>query len=506
MKSTKSYGLIIKELLEVTDTKFTVLAKAVGYDISYISKWCNNIKIPSTKNIETVNAKLSLFFSDEIIKQGKTGEVYKLFEISDPLDESNKDVLYEQIYSILENGYKNSKSDLCQKSEKNFEDNKVVVGNKNVIFCLTELIKNTIQNSTQCIDFISTLDICKIAHHLDLDIIEEFKSNDIRINAKVGFDMNEFESKPDYYIPRVYFILNEFLNIDFDLYDNKEIDKLNIIAIRDKFAVLCSLDIDGMIEVATIVIDIDTVNGIYDHANAKFKTENILVKSAEFLGMDKGGYRTEFYSNDEFQFLSTRGFEFLLPSDIITEIINEAHRQGFNEDMDLLIRKIQITWEEVFEKSKINFIILKSALMKYIEDGEIFYAEVSYNLSPEQRKIHAQNVIECMRNNNDIKFTILDDELLNYKANLFKLSVYVNNKKIFLKKNFKSMSHSSNPLYYTIINDKLVRYINDYLISLRDKDYCSEFDVNATEKIVEKYGTMYLRLLDAQNRKKVSNI
>ena len=203
MKSTKSYGLIIKELLEVTDTKFTVLAKAVGYDISYISKWCNNIKIPSTKNIETVNAKLSLFFSDEIIKQGKTGEIYKLFEISDPLDESDRDVLYEQIYSILENGYKNSKSDLCQKSDKNFEDNKVVVGKKNVIFCLTELIKNTIQNSTQYIDFISTLDICKIAHHLDLDIIEEFKSNDIRINAKVGFDMNEFESKPDYYIPRI---------------------------------------------------------------------------------------------------------------------------------------------------------------------------------------------------------------------------------------------------------------------------------------------------------------
>jgi len=498
MKKSKSYGLIIKELLDVTDTKFTVLAKAVGYDISYISKWCNNIKIPSIKNIETVNSKLAQFFSEEVIKQGKIEDINKSFEIRQYTVEhlAKKELLYEVIYKILETGYKNSKSDFCQKTENTTEDNKIIIGNKKITSFVTDLLRTTIESSTDDIEIISTLDICKTTSNINPDMIEGLKMKNIRVNAKVALDMSEFESNPNFYIPRIYFILNECLNIEFDFYDNKELDKLNIIAIKNKFAIICSLNLDGIMEVATVIMEQDKVNAIYEQVSIKFRTESLLIKSTEFLGMDKGGYRTEFYSNDEFQFISTRGFEFLLPYEIINEIINDVYNQGLNEDTAFFIKKIQITWEEVFEKSKINFIILKSALMKYFEDGEIFYAEVNYKVTPEQRKKHALNVLECMRNNKDIKITVLDDELLNHKLNFFKISVYVNNRKIFLKKNRKSESNSA-PLYYTIINEKFVKLINEYLTSLKDRDYCVEYDLNATERIIEKYGTMIQRILDA---------
>lgn len=496
MKKIKNYGSIIKDLLDVTDTKFTVLAKAVGYDISYISKWCNNIKIPSMRNIETVNKKLSLFFSEEIIKQNKINEISHILDVKSYLGTSpDKDKLSDCIFKLLENGYKTSRSELLQKSDTSNENVKVIFGNKQVAVYIMDLIKTTIENSKTDIELICTLDICKISSLTNLDIFNDFMLDNIKVNGKIALNMEEFEENSDHYIPRIYFILSECLNVDFDIYDSKKLDKLNIIAVKDKFAILCSLNNSGLIDVATVVTDNELVNNIYDQTNMKFKTENLLIKSTEYLGMDQGGYRTEFYSDEEFQFLSTRGFEFLLPGNIITEIIKDAYEQGYGDDISFLIKKIQITWEEIFEKSKISFIILKSALMKYIEDGEIFYAEVSYNLTPEQRKNHALNILDCMRNNSDIKITVLDDELLNYRS-VFNMSVFVNNKKIFLKKNRKTKENIS--LYYTINNEKLVKYISDYLLSIKNKEFCMEYDVNALEKVVEKYGTMFLRILDAQ--------
>lgn len=504
MNKTGKYGSVLKKLLCFTNTKFMVFSKIVGYDISYISKWCNNIKIPTFKNIGVINKKASKFFSEEIVKQNKVEEFYELFQILEHKkvnDLKTSDSLKKDIYELLENAYKKSEVNLSEKSEKKDMDNKVIIGKNKVYKFIRNIITETIENSTSDLELLSTIDICKGTCNINLDTIGEYKVHDIKISAKVGFDMDEFEENPNFYLWRIYFILNKKWNMDFEFFDNKNMDKLNIISIRDKFAIIVSLDSDGLIDVATIISDIKTVNTIYDKAASKFKMGNVLIRSIKTSELDQGAYRTEFYSNDEFQFVSTRGFEFLLPCDIISDIINAGYTQGFGEDMSFLIRKLQITWEERFEKSKINFIILKSALMKYIEDGEIFYTDIKYNLTIEQRKNHVFKVLESMKKNKNIKITILDDELLNYDGDFFKVSVNVNNKKVFLKKNLKGNSNCP-PAIYSITNEKLVNYINEFILYVKDKDFCVEYDVDGINLAIEKYGKMVLRMIEANEDNK----
>lgn len=501
MKIDEKYGSVLKKLLCFTDTKFMVLSKALGYDISYISKWCNNIKIPTAKNIEIINEKASVIFAEEIVKKDKITDFYETFNISEYTgvnDLNARDVLEDQIYRLLDNAYKITESNSYEKLEKRERDTKVIVGKNESTNFIKDIIQKTIEESTEDIEFISTLDICKSTSNVNLDIIEEFKCNDIRITAKVGFDMDEFETNPNFYLWRIYIILNKRWNVEFNFFDNKEINKLNVISIRNKFAIICSLDVDGLIEVATVITDRDIVNRIYDKTVVKFRMGDILIRSAETSGMEQGGYRTDFYSNNEFQFLSTNGFEFLLPSEVISDIIDTAYHKGFDDETAFLIRKLQITWEERFEKSKINFMILKSTLMKYIEDGEIFYTYVRYKLSTEQRKNHARNIVESMKKNNNIRITILDDEMLNCDLGFFKISAYVNSKKVFFKKNLKSIPDYT-PLFYTIANEKLVRYINQYFTYIRNKDLCVEYDVKAVEEFLDKYGKMFFRMIEARN-------
>ncbi|KEH99113.1 hypothetical protein Z962_06250 [Clostridium botulinum C/D str. BKT12695] len=501
MKIDEKYGSVLKKLLCFTDTKFMVLSKALGYDISYISKWCNNIKIPTAKNIEIINEKASIIFSEEIVKKNKVNEFYEIFDVPEPMginDLSVKDILEDAIYRLLDIAYKSTESNSFEKTEKKERDTKVIVGKNESTNFIKDIIQRTIEESTTDIELISTIDICKSTSNINLDIMEEYKCNDIRVTAKVGFDMEEFETNPNFYLWRIYIILNKRWNVEFNFFDNKEINKLNIISIRDKFAIICSLDVDGLIEVATVITDRDVVNGIYDKTAAKFRMGDILIRSAETSGMEQGGYRTDFYSNNEFQFLSTNGFEFLLPSEVISDIIDTAYNQGFGDDTSFLIRKLQITWEERFEKSKINFMILKSTLMKYIEDGEIFYTYIKYRLSTEQRKNHARNIVESMKKNNNIRIIILDDETLNYNLGFFKISAYVNSKKVFFKKNLKCIPDCT-PLFYTIANEKLVRYINQYFAHIRSKDFCVEYDVKAVEEFLDKYGKMFFRMIEARN-------
>ncbi|AYF54631.1 hypothetical protein G8S49_03085 [Clostridium botulinum C] len=508
MKTTKNYGYTLKKLLSFTDTKFMVLSKAVGYDISYISKWCNNIKIPTLKNINSINEKASIIFAGEIMKQDKVKDFYKIFEIQEPVNLNDliiSDILQEEIYDLLDSAYRKSEDDLCDKTEKKQEESQIIVGKNQVTNFIKELICSTIENSTSDIELLSTMDICKSTSKINLDIMEEFKFDGIRVNAKIGFNMDEFEKDPNFYLWRIYVILNKRWNVEFDFFDNKNMDKLNIIAIRDKFVITCSMDSDGLIEVATVITDKEMVNSIYDKTISKFRMGDILIRSAETSGMELGGYRTDFYSNNEFQFLSTNGFEFLLPSDVISDIIDTAYDQGFGDDTSFLIKKLQITWEERFEKSKINFIILKSTLMKYIEDGEIFYTYIRYKLSTQQRKEHARSIVESMKKNNNIKIVVLDDERFNYNLNFFKISAYVNSKKVFFKKNLKC-TPGCTPLFYTIANEKLVKYINQYFSYIKNKEFCVEYNAEDVEEFLDKYGTMFFRMIEAKNCSKKSDL
>ena len=46
---SEEYAVILKKLITITETKNLVLANITGYDVSYISKWVNGVKLPATK-------------------------------------------------------------------------------------------------------------------------------------------------------------------------------------------------------------------------------------------------------------------------------------------------------------------------------------------------------------------------------------------------------------------------------------------------------------------------
>lgn len=51
----ETYPIALKKFMKFTKMKSVTLAEYIGYDVSYISKWINGAKLPSSRAIERVN-------------------------------------------------------------------------------------------------------------------------------------------------------------------------------------------------------------------------------------------------------------------------------------------------------------------------------------------------------------------------------------------------------------------------------------------------------------------
>lgn len=47
----ETYPIALKKFMKFTKTKSVTLAERIGYDVSYISKWINGAKLPSSRAI-----------------------------------------------------------------------------------------------------------------------------------------------------------------------------------------------------------------------------------------------------------------------------------------------------------------------------------------------------------------------------------------------------------------------------------------------------------------------
>ena len=100
-----AYGTLLKKLIRFTNIKLTNLAEIVGYDTSYISKWCNKGKLPAAKAAPNVNKCLADVFAREIIIQEEATLFAAEFNASGPYDESS---LSSTIFQLLKDAYKRS--------------------------------------------------------------------------------------------------------------------------------------------------------------------------------------------------------------------------------------------------------------------------------------------------------------------------------------------------------------------------------------------------------------
>jgi hypothetical protein len=97
------YGKTLKQLIDFSSVKMYLVAEAVGYDVSYISKWCNKGYLPSAKASPKINSTLAQLLSDDIALHCDLDEFNICFNTR-----ATRDTLESVIRDMLQDAYADS--------------------------------------------------------------------------------------------------------------------------------------------------------------------------------------------------------------------------------------------------------------------------------------------------------------------------------------------------------------------------------------------------------------
>ncbi|MCH4167171.1 MAG: hypothetical protein LKF74_06560 [Megasphaera sp.] len=473
---SEGYATTLKKLITFTQAKFISLANVVGYDVSYVNKWSNGTKLPSSRYVERINEELGQYFADLIIKQRKEDKFSKTFPI-----EIGTDTLGFAICQYLCAAYRFTlNQNRSAKGKDSCPSIQIITGCHDTADFLADVLQNSIQNLEEDGELIIYGDFCTMYDAGFWEFLEPIHLTTHKLTIRVGLDLDKLETDPAY-VGYLYETLDNYLDFDFMFYDASQIAQANIIILKGIFTIQYALTLPSRFIMCTYISDEARVRDIYEKFSYVGSEKKELISTVSALGMDELDFRTSFYATNRFFFFLTNGFEFILPHEVFDNI-----KKQVSPEKAFSIQRLCVTWEEVLNASEITFIMPTASLLRYAESGYIYLTDVEYNLTPEERKKHIQSIFEGLRKNPRLTTAVM---LPSLHGNVFKgqnLAFYSNYTTGFLKKNKKYINNDANS-FYVLVNPRLHAIVLHYFQNLKNLPTYHEYTVDQLEKKYEVF-------------------
>lgn len=471
------YRQAFKTLVDLTNTKLSTVAFTLGYDISYISKWNSGRKLPSSKNIYTINRKLSTLFAKVIVEEDKIDDFFLVFNLNNKeiLTKESKKALEVLIYKLLNEAYMNSNQDLPMEKVSNTN---LIFKNSSIDKELKEILEKTLGKKKK-VDIWATFDINS---HFAQILLQVGKN----LDKDVEFNLHLLCKKEDLEDFDILKNITDNSRINMELYEDPGLD-YNFILVRD--AAYFILREETAFSFLTHGEELDTLFEITSFIMGLFKGLNKIIVFSQPEELAKSSYRKYFYSDSDFLFLSNYGFEFLLPNPIIDRII-----QKIDDEKDFKkseAENIKLLWEELFADAEINFLTTRTGLLKYFETGEIYYCSIRARLSIEEIEAHLNNIISVMKKNKNINFYIIKDNRTLQAMGLDKFNFFISENNMFFKKIDEDGRLTSTSL---VTDSKIHHKIHDRLEEIMESSYSQKYEVDDLEKLFHKYAQVFKKM------------
>lgn len=492
------YNEVLKSLIEFTNTKLIVLAGSLGYDISYISKWANGAKIPAVKTIYEINKKMSVIFADSIFENGLIKDFYNKYDEVIPTnsDFESRDFIISEITKMLNKGYNQSSPNKIYTEEEMSTYFKL--GHINILEEIETILKKVFYDkSNRTYEIYTSLNMLSKNGDRILYLLNKIKSDSQNILIKIGVSFLQEKDKYENELDRIFSTLSKYEDLNIEIYRNDEFKNMNFFIIKNHLFLSYTMDNNENFLTMTYGYDKQTIFNYINYVYDIFNRKNLVLEIIDSDIVAKSNYRTSFYTSDKFSFISNFGFEFLLPSEIVNKISQKAFFETGNKDAALEIKKLEVTWEEIFEKANIDFIITKSALFKYLETGDIVYCSTKYKLSAQERQKHYEYVIKCMKNNPNIRFFLIDN--YNPKGSKLKnkFNIFYNNTSLYIKNNV--LGAKSQGSVISIFRDRnILSYAKDEIEALKNSKYTTQSGIEEVRSLYKKYWKMFSRIQEIE--------
>lgn len=472
---TEDYGLLLKKLMKFTNAKSYTLASYLGYDMSYISKWCTNAKLPAARSTERIHEMMGEFFSRLILEQQKLDSFCTSFSVSST-DTSLKKDIARQLTDAYQATLKNDMPASCANTPSKVL---LTTGSVKAKEYMTSILRKLLQTASEPTEITIYGEFCQLHSIGFWKLWEHIPIPDHcpSITIHVGLCTASLRANPTY-ITALYMLLNRYLDIDFVFYDFSSLVPGNLILCKNTCMLQFAALPDAGISFCAHISCPSAIEENYEKFTAALQSQKKLISCDSTFYTNKLGGRFSFYDTNQFFFFLTNSFEYLLPHSVFKNMLSQA-----DDSAKESLRRLCITWEEIINKSALHLLVPTSTLMRYLETGYIDLSGADLFLTEKERIEHIHTALQLMKENRQITFGILNIAPSTSAFQNTNISFYSNYKSGFFKKNPLFMQNKGT-MFYMICDDELHQLILQAFQSLQQSPQYQQY---SAEELAQKY-------------------
>lgn len=453
------FGKNIEKLIQFSGQKNYSLAKELGYDVSYISKWISGTMLPASKNIKNICEKTAKFVVDNATEIHKC-EILAYYKL-DINKYSSDESIIQYIQDMLNESYLFS-------SQKKANKNYIKVGKENTEQCnsllyikprllkkhldedIMDLTKKEIKN-----DVILLADLFSLGKDDKLHIAGIRSGSTIKTemkNVRIRF-LISFDENADDIIFNTILLMNMikiYSNINFTFYSCKHAQySLTSVIKENSFTYTVYTDTKQCL-FTNVSQDKKVVQDIYESLEEMIETRSritFLEKNPREIILEKN--YIEYMIGRDLRWLIGNMSELFMPSDLFLEI----GKIVFGESKEIVdeLKNIDAILQNAIYKSDIQILMYENAIRQYISNGRLSFFNTTITLSLEQRQRHIEYMEKILKENEDIDIKLINGNLVDDFKNKENPTAYLSRNINIIKGNFDEYSEYENK--YLIIRD-----------------------------------------------------
>ncbi len=409
-----NFGGTLRSIIKACSVKSYILADALGYDPSYLSKWLNNTKRPSAAMIdstaETIAAVCARNCDAAAVK--KLEEEYRLPAV-DPAD---KAACIKMIKGIITRSFYETEREIGAGNTDPSHDLYPLD-----IDLVLELLTVNIERGVGNFDLIIPLNVFKLAVEKRPELLAFFKigsSENQQISLRLFYTDGTLEGIDGMDV----FILSlahVFYNSSFQLYYVSPADYAKyggLCVLSDRFAVCGIKDPFTGESLCASISNQDSVEKIYHSALSFFNRQATVFDHAKTLSEKSRNYSYKYASNPSHVYILGEMFPIYMDSEI--------QRLVFNAQLSPTAADYCKNFYYEYAGATTVY-IFESVLLNYFVDGHMCINNTRHIvLGREERKYHIETLLKRIEERTGLEIYILRDTNPVLKANDCRFSIF----------------------------------------------------------------------------------
>jgi len=397
------FSQLLEQLLCMAEIKNAALAKALQYDVSYISKWCSGRMLPAEKNKRKTLVRISRAVTTQCSETGLMN-LYENYRVS------SREVLEQVIFDNLEAEY-NYVQDTQRTYGTTIAPKTIFLAELSPAQYITKMHHPVLRRVSN-LNIMAQMDLLSLMHEYRLQIIQgNIRRDGYRNYPDVHFSLmlDLAEEKIDYNYDPVFLLnmISDMARIDFHLYTGSQASGRMIFAVKDDFMISGMLAGSNRCISVTISSEAEHCSLIYDSIQDLCTRENLLFRKTTMHDMIASNTYIRSILSLNQRWILGHLTEHFLPDDLFEELVGQLKAAGSFDLDEQKIRYHHMLTKKMLEETDVDIVIYSVAFSSLAIENELDFFDQKIRLTLSQKRRYIRHLLQLCRERNNLTFKLI---------------------------------------------------------------------------------------------------